>query len=286
MFKAGDQVKVAGSTGTVVGNTGFSQIHVAINGETHTFKTGQLTMATTPAGCMPVIKGSLKVGSKVVTADGMTATVQKLNGSAWAYLDLKPQVRHINTLFVKVDAIAAAGNYDACTAVTKDETWTSVWKAWTLKFATTHRMAVQNYTTSWYIELNKALRSGVAAKDIKYCDRLDAALAMGATDRNMIVWRSGSSKFDTTTPIGTVFSDRGFGSTSIDSSIAFGWGSNGKVLFEIRVLAGTRGGYVDSISSCRGEAEFILPRNAQYRVVGRREEKGRIVFVVDLLGFE
>ena len=290
MFKVGHQVTAPGGlAGVVKGNKGFGLVYVNFvpGGALHEFKPGQLRLATEVSGWKPAVKGMLKVGDEVLTADNLITTVKKLAGDSWIHCNTRPQDHHINTLRVRSTAAVTAfgsSDFDGCTEVVEDATWKKLWSAWAKALQTTHKYAVTNYTGTGYVELNKALRGGQPAELIKYCDRLDAAVAMGMLDRDATIWRSGSSKFDKATPVGAEFTDLGFGSCSIRKDFAFGWGGGHKALFEIRCKAGTVGSYVAKASSHPGEGEFILPRGARYRVVAIRTEHGRSVFTVDLIG--
>lgn len=288
MFKAGFPVTTPIGIGTIVAVKGQSGVTAAVNGAMWTGKSSECRAVPTIDGMWVVpALGSIAVGDDIRFLNGTVHTVGKSQKS-WVQCACHSAWRQTYSVLVRSAMARAIGpvspsSYDACAPVVVDAAWTKHWAAWTAGFATTHTKAIQNYTSSWYVQVNKSLRAGHPATAIKYIDRLDDALGMGRTDRDMIVWRSGSSKFDKATPVGAEFTDAGFGSSTIDKSVAFNWGSHNKVLFEIRVLAGSVGGYVDNVSSCKGEAEFIIPRNARYRVAGRREESHRVVFVVDLL---
>lgn len=228
---------------------------------------------------LPAQSGKLAAGQTVMTHDGQIATITRLDGKAWCFTTAKPSNQQVYALRVFVADSAAysaidetAQTFDHFTPVKEDTIWRTHWVQWASQFQTTHTKAITNYCGSWYIELNAALRKGAPASSLKYCDRLDAALAMGKTERDMVVYRAGSSKFNTNMPAGSTFSDKGFGSCTINLQTAKNWtlGSNGtKALFVIRVPKGSTGGYVGSgiASQHTGEYEFILPRNCTFKVV-------------------
>lgn len=242
---------------------------------------------------LPAQAGTLTLGQTVMTIDGQVATVTKLWGKTWADITAKPKCQQIYALRVFVpegaEYVAIAPeerNFARFAAVKQDEKWTNYWKLWVSKFQATHQKAVTNYCNSWYRPVNEHLRAGFPAHTMKYIDRLDAALYMVTTYADMLVWRKGSSKFDITMPVGSTFSDLGFGSCSIRKSFADDWSgtSGGKgVLFEIRVPKGSYGGYTGDYSP-HTEYEFLLPRGATYRIVKitKRPSKPPIV-VVDLI---
>jgi preprotein translocase subunit YajC len=290
MFKVGHDVMTPGGKGTVVETVGTKAVVVRLASTLNdfTFKSSVCRALPTADGAwVPAAKYAVAVGTEVLTMAGQLGTVTEMTGSAWAKVATKRAGWHqVYSLRVRAFTGAAAPTvgFDACKPVVNDAAWKSHWAAWNAKLQPTHTKAISNYTGSWYVELNRALRDGVKAEQIKYCDRLDAALAMGTLDRPAVMWRSGSSKFDKSTPVGMEFTDAGFGSCSIDEGTAFGWGNSGKVLFEIRALPGTRGAYVETVSYHKHEKEFVLPRNTRYRVAAIRTESLRTVLTVDVVG--
>lgn len=290
MFKVGHPVTTPGGLrGTVVSTDGYSLVIVKLESDGTTLVYKQADLGLHPSveveGWTAVGKGMLTVGTEVMTPDGFLTTVTKLDNLSWVSCTTRPKLHRINSLRVRIAGyVAKSGDFSACQPVdVNDPSWKGVWSTWKATLTATHIKAIQNYSGSWYGELNAALRRGISPTDLKYCDRLDAALAKGKTDRPIIVWRSGSRKFSKDTPVGTEFTDAAFGSCTTSKIVALGWGDPAKALFEIRCLAGTRGAYIRSLSMHAGEEEFLLPRNATYRVAAVRDEGSRRVFTVDLI---
>jgi hypothetical protein len=75
----------------------------------------------------------------------------------------------------------------------------------------------------------------------------------------------------------------GYQSTTTNSNVAgsFAGGGDNEIMFEI---SATRGAFLPSVSKYPHEAELLLPRNSQYRVVGFRDVnvKGRMTRVAQL----
>jgi len=296
MFKAGFLVQTPYGKGVVVAakNRTNTEVRIDATWEVLTIKSEFLTAVPEKVAdtgwWLPAKAGQVKVGQQIMTIDGQIGTVTRPDGKAWVFTTCKPSNLQIYALRVFVpdaDAYIAQSedfvNFASFQPVKEDAIWASHWAAWESKFASTHSKAIANYCGSWYETLNRQLRKGKAASTIPYCDRLDAALGMGMTERDMIVWRAGSRKFDVTIPVGSTFSDKGFGSCTIRRRFSESWGAG--VLFEIRVPKGTRGGYVGNVSQHRDEKEFILPRNAMYRVVSiSKPANGRPLVVCDLVG--
>lgn len=292
-FKVGHTVNTPIGIGLVVKTVGTKSVVVLDNasGVSTTFTAAQCAaLATSDGSWVPAKKGCIQQGQDVMTMAGTITQAVGFEGAAWVQVKTstargKGTWHQVYSLRVRnASAVRASFDFDTCSEVVIDAAWKSLWSAWKAQLQTTHVKAVTNYCLSWYAEVNARLRKGVAPADVKYCDRLDAALDMGQTDRAILVWRSASRKFDKATPVGAQFTDPGFGSCTIRKEFAWGWGLDDKVLFEIRCAPGTRGAYVRVLSPHKHEDEFLLPRGARYEVAGRREENGRVVYVVNLIG--
>lgn len=138
------------------------------------------------------------------------------------------------------------------------------------------RSAVGHYTDGGYTSMNRDLRAGKkptgqAATTTKY---LDEFLAKNSAPEDLKLYRKVSGDYANILKSvmfpGAKFIDRGFVSTSIND----GW--SGSLHWKINVPKGSKGAYVDDISSHRGEREFILPRNSVF-VVKSWDESSHIL---------
>lgn len=129
-------------------------------------------------------------------------------------------------------------------------------------------------------ELNGTLRhhpppAGFEAKTVEALDRYIAATPPLKED--LVVHRGfGSSSSLLQQPVGTVFQDDGYVSTSLSSKVAQGFVSGGpfndKIVAEIKVPRGRKGAFLSPIDAHYGgeEAEFLLPRGSQFKITGTR----------------
>lgn len=289
-FKAGFQIMTPEGPAVVASTKGQSEVTVwaPVGGLTQTFKASKCRAIATPDGkWIPPVLGTLYVGQDVRFLDGTVHQVGKPQ-KGWLQCGCHNKWQQAYSILVRNLAatdIAAAYDYSQCQPIIEDAAWKNAWVAWGKQLQPTHLKAVTNYTSNWYAEVNRALRAGTPATDpsLKYVDRLDSAIALGVAPRPMIVYRAGSRKFDASTPVGTEFSDAGFGSTSIRRAFALGWGAG--CLFEIRVPAGATGAFIGYKSTHKHEDEYLLPRNCTYRVVSSTTVNDRPYFVVDLIGW-
>jgi hypothetical protein len=133
--------------------------------------------------------------------------------------------------------------------------------------------------------VNRYLRTGYikvgydkAAIDymMKY---LDSATSKGVLKRSTILYRgiddlAGIMGATGKALVGKTFVEKGYMSTSLHRDIAVGefGGGGGGALFRIKARAGTKGGYLGSLSKPQmgHEREFLVHRGARYRITGVR----------------
>lgn len=300
MFKTGYTIQTPAGEGLIVKKLGQTSVQVLVENDTLTFKSSQchpLPKKIEGAGWwLPAQPKALKIGDSVMLFDGSVTEVTGYWGEkpgVWYECASKPKHHQVYALRIFIPDCDAYVTYDPTVnfdsfsykPVTEDAAWKTLWNTtWVANFQPTHFRAIANYVGSGYASLNSALRHGTPASDIKYCDRLDMALAMGKTDRNMLIWRAGSKSFDITMPIGSTFTDAAFGSHTIKKSMAESWGGGNKAIFEVRVPAGSKGAYVQYQSPHKTEYEFLLPRNCTYRIVKiEKPAYGRPLVTVDLI---
>jgi len=107
-------------------------------------------------------------------------------------------------------------------------------------------------------------------------ETLDNAINKFKTPGEFIVYTSLSGDYNIDEfSAGQTFQFKGFRSTTINSDIALNYNSrpdmNNKktsLLLQIKVTKGSKGVYVDDISSTPGENEFLLPRGSKVKILG------------------
>jgi hypothetical protein len=203
------------------------------------------------------------------------------------------------------DEIAVPKVAEAPVAV-RDPHWTpaeaaAVYDPYTRGLATAQSETVAEYTVATYTDMNRMLRGGniVATTDeivgelsqaqwVERIATMDTVIEQAPTlPRDMAVYRGGQGMPDL--KVGSVFTDLGFGSTSVDRQMveeSFIGGSNTS-LFRIRLPEGSRpGAYVEGITATPGQYEMLLKRGTSYRVAaikrGVETELGDTVDLIDL----
>lgn len=167
--------------------------------------------------------------------------------------------------------------------ITHEDMLTS-YEGWSANLSDDERNSIEAYSNITYRAINGALRGTATPEQMaKYqrrakphVEHLDSALAKGALPRDAIVYR-GMTVHDTVS-VGDVFTDKGYGSTSLSKAVVEETFSsptskpNRKTaITTVKVKKGSPGGYVDHViqDEEHSEREFLLPRNVTYRVVGR-----------------
>lgn len=136
--------------------------------------------------------------------------------------------------------------------------------AWT----SSQRDALHSYTGGGYHGMNDYLRRGGSLSD--RTDVREAASGMNPVPEPFLTRRGcdfrqfGLNSYEEAVGlIGKTVEDKGFLSTSAAGKSAF----SGTVSLEVEVAAGTRGAYVQSISSFSSEREFIIAPGTKYKVL-------------------
>jgi hypothetical protein len=168
---------------------------------------------------------------------------------------------------------------------------------WWNRLSSAEKSGVRNYTGSWYIEMNGALRKGqTPSSNVQgMIDGCRSALYSTSSPMDIVVGRGSNvnsltrmlgspsgmaeaansgtlSEYITNKDkiIGTVASDKGFLSTTPVSGGGFG----GDVTYRIFVPEGSHGAYVDAYSRHKGEEEFLLQAGSTMRVVDVESKYG------------
>lgn len=144
------------------------------------------------------------------------------------------------------------------------------------------REAISSYTGGGYSSINQALREGTSVPHS--ATQLDQVIAQSYAKEDMVVTRGfkygGYLALTNGDPkIGGVIEDKGFVSTTRQHSTAQDFAGQYGYAMKIRVPKGSNIMPVNSISSVKGEDEFILPRGSKFKI---SEISGRVM-VVDLV---
>jgi hypothetical protein len=142
-------------------------------------------------------------------------------------------------------------------------------KPWIDKLTWTERETAKEYTGASHYSLNKCLRNNFDCKDYHdtMASDLKRALDKGQASEDMVLYRGTSWSGLSGLEPGATFTDEGFASCSANAWKAHGFG---KTLLEIEVPEGTKGAWLQDVSSYRSEVEFLLQRGATFAVVGKR----------------
>lgn len=138
------------------------------------------------------------------------------------------------------------------------------------------RDAISTYSRNGYLEMNEHLRFGARAREeIKaQIEELKTFLDNSSTEEELYLQRGitkpalakmlGDSALtgDVTKVIGTMFTDKGFVSTTPFTGGGFG----GDVLMYIKAPRGTKGAYIKPFAASSEEKEFLLQANTKFAV--------------------
>jgi hypothetical protein len=144
--------------------------------------------------------------------------------------------------------------------------------------------SVNDYQTLLGYTINEALRDPqISTEQVKYLIAgLDAAIdSAPPLLKDTVVYRgvkgNGLDFFESLKP-GNVYTDKGFSSTSLDSSIATKFATSGSmyqgIVLRMKLPAGTKGLYPTSVTGLTSlssrESEFLLPRNSSFKVLNNQ----------------
>ena len=146
---------------------------------------------------------------------------------------------------------------------------------------------ISRYESRIGYDLNEALRDDLISKDsydlmIKGLDK--AIETAPALSEELVAYRGvkgNGLKFFETLKVGDVYEDKAYTSTTIDAGVAQQFGGvqpyYDGLVFRMKLPAGTKGifpaGYHEPMygwTPSTTEAEFLLPRNAKFKVTGQR----------------
>lgn len=148
-------------------------------------------------------------------------------------------------------------------------------KAWQAGLTRDEEDTLRSYTQTSYGDVNRYLRGGEDVRDAKaFADTITKALDKAKDiPPPAVVWRGLHTDKSTTHGVlaklnpGDVIRLKGFQSTSVEPSFAKRWsGAASNLIMEIKPKSGA---YLGGLTS-KNEGEYLLPHNAEYRVVGRK----------------
>ena len=142
---------------------------------------------------------------------------------------------------------------------------------WKRTLAARESEAIRSYTGSGYQTMNEYLRNGGSINGDEWAAQSSKAVQTALMNAPQppppeLVWR-GVSRWPEEFTAGSVQRFKGFQSTTIDPKFAEGWSST---LLEIKPK---RGAYIQPLSMHKAEMEYLLPHNAEFKVIGRRRVK-------------
>lgn len=165
---------------------------------------------------------------------------------------------------------------------------------WAGKLTAPESDAIENYMDNGYIHVNRYLRvkddmlhgstqyhQFVNTRSRELAEEIESAIDKAPEPPPPeLVWRGVSGRsgarggWAQRLELGTEIEMKGFQSTTLDPSVANGWGRSSEigpedtVVFEIKP---TKGAYLPAAAGHMGEYEYTLPHAARYRVVGKKQ---------------
>lgn len=142
--------------------------------------------------------------------------------------------------------------------------------------------AIKAYSEDQYQAINDHLRE-VFNDDEQQpkIDAIDAALnAAPALTEDIVIYRGVNADAGLKFKVGGTITDKAYMSTSLNEHVAKDLVEKEKgTLLSIKAPAGTKGAYIDSISSHDTEQEFLLPRGTRLRITGVKKLTSKIDLV-------
>jgi hypothetical protein len=138
---------------------------------------------------------------------------------------------------------------------------------------------IKSYTGSAYKSINSGLRNPPPTGYAKtQADNMDRAFKQVSTPHDYTVFRgSSTNSVGRIPPVGGVYEDSGFSSTSFNRGTAGKFkntAKKNKYVVEIDVPKGSKGIYVGSKSKHKPEKELLLDRGAKVRIVSKKLVNG------------
>lgn len=168
------------------------------------------------------------------------------------------------------------------------------WSRWNAMLQK-ERSGIHTYTSNAYSLINTPLRHGTTpdAQVQKWINDATSGMNKWQAAEDVVTFRGAGLHWTANllggtenqmsnaaflkSRIGKTFTDKGFMSSAVHESKAWG----GEVMYKIYVNKGTSGMYVDRISAYQGESEFLFNRDTQFKVHQiKTNDMGRIVELV------
>lgn len=131
-------------------------------------------------------------------------------------------------------------------------------------------LSLEEYTGDGFGNINHGLRNppprGSSVGEIRHMTK---AIGRTALSNDAVVFRGSNLGGAAPPKIGSVITDKGFMSTTIDPRIAAEFSEGIGTTMKISVPKGTKGIYVDSFSLAEEELEFIMQRGTSIKITGR-----------------
>jgi len=172
----------------------------------------------------------------------------------------------------------------------KDETEADKWIAdvsaeWIKDLTPDERDAINQYTGSDYEFINDHLRGKRNYPALNtVIDNISSGLRKFNLKENIIVFRAWDTdlfRVPTNKLVGTIFTEKGFYSTSLlrEKALEF----SHRYVAEVRVPAGARGAPVREISKLPNEFEFLMDRGTRLRILEAKDRDGGIDYVFEVV---
>ena len=154
---------------------------------------------------------------------------------------------------------------------------------WKAKLTQVEKDTVISYTGSGYKGMNNLLRKGgdyegVSEKLLtEKVHDMDKAVYKGTLSTDTVVWRGVGTDISATLKAGMKFKDNGFVSTSlmaqVSADFAGGERPEERTMIRIKVPKGSHAAIPDGMSNIKEEAEVVLPRSTEFKIVSESREK-------------
>lgn len=137
-----------------------------------------------------------------------------------------------------------------------------------------NQYSIMSGTPNSYLRYPKKLSSLENLDVIKNgIPAIDSAIARSSLDKSIYVYRTMDMKYlPKNLSVGVSFSDKAFNSTSLFRSEAekFKATSGQSIMAKILVPSGKgKGIYISDIAGAQNQKEFLIKRNAKYKIMGR-----------------
>lgn len=240
----------------------------------HLYEKKIVDWLATPQGKKAALEAHMSPEEKAALAKkAAEAALKKQAEDAKKLAELEKQYAMDRSTIPEFDPAVPSSSFSTITVQTAQKMQNEMLaeQPWT----TTQKRDLTYYTGSNYTAMNRYLREGGSASPRTREAIAGAQAGMRPSTRPILVQRgTGFAQFgvhgyeETVALVGKTLQDRGFMSTSVGGSAAFG----GAVRLDIECPVGTPMAFVKSISHFKGENEMLLAAGHKYRVVSVTRE--------------